>query len=72
MKKNKLTYNLDKMMDGYDGITQQDYKWQIVDDPKGNDKRIPKARDRQLIKREKGDAWNPKTDGIQQIKTETK
>jgi len=38
MKKNKLTYNLDKMMDGYDGITQQDYKWQIVDDPKGDHK----------------------------------
>ena len=36
MKKNKLTHNLDKMMDGYDGITQQDYKWQIVEDPKGD------------------------------------
>tara|TARA_R110001599_G_scaffold104594_2_gene265255 strand:+ start:300 stop:503 length:204 start_codon:yes stop_codon:yes gene_type:complete len=38
MAKKKLTIDLDKMNDGFDGVTGTDYQWQIVDDPKGNPK----------------------------------
>ncbi len=37
-KTNKITYDLNEMLDGYDGITKKDYKWKIVDDPKGKHK----------------------------------
>ena len=38
MAKKKLTIDLDKMNDGFDGVTGTDYQWQIVDDPKGDPK----------------------------------
>ena len=34
--KNKLTINLDKMKKGWNGVTQQDYLWTIVDEDKNN------------------------------------
>ncbi len=37
-KPNKITYDLNEMLDGYDGLTQTDYKWKIIDDPKGKHK----------------------------------
>ena len=33
-KPNKITYDLDTMLDGYDGVTGRDYKWKMIDDPK--------------------------------------
>ena len=37
-KTNKITHDLNDMLDGYDGITGKDYKWKMIDDPKGNHK----------------------------------
>ena len=34
--KNKLTINLDKMKKGYNGVTDRDYLWTIVDEDKNN------------------------------------
>ena len=38
LKNKKLTIDLEKMNDGWDGITQKDYLWQIIDDPNNSSK----------------------------------
>ena len=43
MAKKTLTIDLNKMEQGYDGIHQRDYQWQLIDSPK-NDKQVFEVR----------------------------